>query len=174
LDAKKRKLPAGWWILPVTVPLLLALDQLTKYLVTSRLALYESWAPIPALSRLFTIHYITNTGAAFGILQNGNTFFVIVAIVVSVVLSIYYVTIPDGQRWFRLSLAMMMAGALGNMIDRLRVGHVIDFLNFQIWPVFNVADSSVVGGVLLLAVLLLLEERAERRQVQPAEETECA
>jgi signal peptidase II len=143
---------------------ILVIDQLTKYLVVSNLALYESWAPLPALSKMFTVHYVTNTGAAFGLFQDGGLFFIVVAVVVSLVILYYYWQLGGGEWLIRLSLGMQLAGALGNLIDRLRLGYVIDFLDFQIWPVFNVADSSIVIGVLLLAVLLLREDVLERRE----------
>lgn len=160
---KRGWLKSGGWVLPVVAALVAGLDQWTKYLVVSNLALYEAWAPIPALERIFTIHYVTNTGAAFGLFQDANLFFVIVGIIVSLVILIYYRYVPPGQWFVRLSLGLQLAGALGNLIDRLRTGSVVDFLNFQIWPVFNVADMSIIGGVLLLAVLLLRDDYLERK-----------
>jgi signal peptidase II len=168
LDGIRVARKAGWWVLPCVAVLTLAADQFTKYLVVSNLELYESWVPIPALARWFDIHYVANTGAAFGLFQNGGLFFVIVAIVVSLVILFYYRYLPDGQWLIRVSLGLQLGGALGNLIDRLRVGHVIDFLNFQVWPVFNVADSSIVCGVLLLAFLLLREDRDERKKSSAA------
>jgi signal peptidase II len=164
LSGKQRGLKPGWWVLPVVAALVVGLDQLTKHLVVSRLALYEAWAPIADLSHVFTIHYVTNTGAAFGLFQNGNLFFVIVAIIVSAVILLYYRFVPGGQWFVRLSLGLQLGGALGNLVDRLRMGSVIDFLDFQIWPVFNVADMSIVGGVMLLAFLLLREDYLERKK----------
>jgi signal peptidase II len=150
-------------VLPVVAVAILIIDQVTKHLVVANFALYESWAPLPALSKVFTVHYVTNTGAAFGLFQDGGLFFIVVAIVVSMVILFYYWQLRGGEWLIRLSLGMQLAGALGNLIDRLRLGYVIDFLDFQIWPVFNVADSSIVVGVLLLAVLLLREDFLERR-----------
>lgn len=163
---------AGWWILPLVAAVALALDQWTKYLVASRLELYESWAPFRALASVFTIHYVTNTGAAFGLFQNGSLFFVIVAVVVSVVIVSYYRHLEEGQWLIRLSLGLQLAGALGNLIDRIRVGYVIDFLDFRIWPVFNLADASIVCGVILLAYLLLREERQESQKLESADGAE--
>jgi signal peptidase II len=165
LDGRQRGFRAGWWVLPAVAVLALALDQWTKYLVVSSLALYESWMPISALGNIFTIHHVTNTGAAFGLFQNGNLFFVIVAIIVSLIIVLYYRYVPDGQWLVRVSLGMQLAGALGNLIDRLRFGYVVDFLDFQIWPVFNFADTSIVVGVILLALLLLREDYLERKKV---------
>jgi signal peptidase II len=172
LAARERTPKAGWWILPLVAAVALALDQWTKYLVASRLELYESWAPLRTLANVFTIHYVTNTGAAFGLFRNGSLFFVIVAVVVSVVIVLYYRHLEDGQWLVRLSLGLQLAGALGNLIDRIRVGYVIDFLDFRVWPVFNLADASIVCGVILLAYLLLREERRESRQLESADGAE--
>lgn len=173
MAARERAAKAGWWVLPLVALAALALDQWTKYLVVSNLELYESWAPLPALAKLFTVHHVTNTGAAFGLFQNGSLVFAVVAIVVSVVIVLYYRHLPDGEWLVRLSLGLQLAGALGNLIDRVRVGHVIDFLDFQVWPVFNLADASIVCGVILLAYLLLREERQESRKLESADGAEC-
>ena len=173
MAARERAAKAGWWVLPLVALAALALDQWTKYLVVSNLELYESWAPLPALANLFTIHHVTNTGAAFGLFQNGSLVFAVVAIVVSVVIVLYYRHLPDGEWLVRLSLGLQLAGALGNLIDRVRVGHVIDFLDFQVWPVFNLADASIVCGVVLLAYLLLREERQESRKLESPDGAEC-
>jgi len=172
LATRVRRPKAGWWVLPLVAIVALALDQWTKYLVVSRLEMYERWVPIPALANVLTIHYVTNTGAAFGLFQNGSLVLAIVAVVVSSVIVVYYRSLPGGQWLVRLSLGLQLAGALGNLIDRVRVGHVIDFLDFQVWPVFNLADASIVCGVVLLAYLLLREEQRESRHTESADGAE--
>lgn len=157
----------GWWILPVVTTLLLALDQFTKWLVVSSLALYEAWMPIPALARIFVIRYVTNTGVAFGLFQNGSVVFVVVSFIVSAIILYYYFKLPDGKWPVRLSLSLQLAGAVGNLIDRLRLGYVVDFLDFHFWPVFNVADTCIVCGVILLAIILWYEDRHAARSMQP-------
>lgn len=164
----------GWWIVPAVALLVVALDQWTKHLVTSTLQPYEAWAPIPALAKVFTIHYVTNTGAAFGLFQNGSLVIAIIGIVVSLVIVFYTRHLPSGQWLIRLSLGLQLGGALGNLIDRLRVGHVIDFLDFQIWPVFNVADMAIVSGAILLGLLLVFEDIVERRELKSADGAESA
>jgi signal peptidase II len=159
---------AGWWVLPLMAGLTIAADQISKYLVVSRLGLYESWAPVPALARWFDIHYVTNTGAAFGLFQNGSLLLVLVAIAVSLVIVMYYHYLPSGQWLVRLSLGLQLGGALGNLVDRLRLGHVVDFLDVHVWPVFNLADSAIVCGVALLVLLLLREDRSGRQIAQTA------
>lgn len=129
----------------VTV-VVLAGDQASKYAVTSTLELYQVWAPIPALANWFEIYYVANTGAAFGMFQNGAPFFVVISFVISLAILFYSFFLPNGKSWMRFSLALQLGGALGNLIDRLLLGYVVDFFNFHIWPVFNIADTSIVCG----------------------------
>jgi signal peptidase II len=171
LDGKSKR---GWWVLPLVAGLVIALDQWTKHLIETNLGLYETWTPIPALEGWFEFHYITNTGAAFGLFQNGNLFFIGVAIVVSIIVLFYYWKLPAGQWWLRLALGLQLGGAIGNLIDRLRVGNVIDFIHVRYWFVFNVADASLVVGVALMALLLLREDVQERRAQRVAESGEEA
>lgn len=159
----------GWWILPVMTIVVLAGDQASKYAVTSRLKLYEVWAPIPEWANWLRIHYVANTGAVFGLFQNGAPFFAVVSIVVSLAILLYYLFLPDGQSLVRFSLALQLGGALGNLIDRLLLGYVVDFVDLYIWPVFNIADMSVVCGAILLALLLLREDWQERKEARTSE-----
>jgi signal peptidase II len=168
------KLKRGWWVLPLVSALIIGLDQWTKRLVQTNLGLYETWAPIPALEGWFEFHYITNTGAAFGLFKNGNLFFIGVAIVVSAVVLYYYWHLPAGEWLLRLGLGLQLGGAVGNLIDRLRVGNVIDFIHVRYWFVFNLADASLVVGVALMAFLLLQQDFEDRRAQKPAEGTEEA
>jgi signal peptidase II len=160
--------------LPLVAGLVIALDQWSKYLVVSNLGLYETWTPFPALKGWFEFHYITNTGAAFGLFQNGNLFFIGVAIVVAIVVLIYYWHLPNGQWLLRLGLGLQLGGALGNLIDRLRVGNVIDFIHVRYWFVFNVADACLVVGVALMALLFLRQDQEERQAKSLAEAKEEA
>lgn len=135
------------------------LDQASKWLVEQSLALYEVWAPIPAIEPLFRIMHATNTGAAFGLFQGGGLFFGVMALIVSAGIIYYNHTLPAGNNWLRIALGLTLGGALGNLIDRFRLGHVTDFLDFGPWPVFNVADMAVVGGAILLGWLTWRESR---------------
>jgi signal peptidase II len=160
LDGKRKR---GWWVLPLVAALVIALDQWTKYLVHTNLGLYETYTPIPALKGWFEFHYITNTGAAFGLFQDGNLFFIGIAIVVSVVVLFYYWHLPAGQWLLRLGLGLQLGGAVGNLIDRLRVGNVIDFIHVRYWFVFNLADASLVVGVALMALIFLRQDLDEQQ-----------
>lgn len=137
------------------------LDQLTKLLVVKFLPLHSSVAVIPGF---FNLVHVRNTGAAFSFLAGGYTtwrqvFFVTVSIVGMAVILYVYQGLKRDDRWARGSLALIFGGALGNLIDRLRLGEVIDFLDVYVgsyhWPAFNVADSAIsIGAVLLLLFLL--------------------
>lgn len=157
-------LKKSWWVLPVVTIAVLASDQASKYAVTSGLGLYEAWTPIPGLADWFTIHYVANTGAVFGIFQNSAPLLAAISIAVSLAILLYYFSLPDGQSLVRFSLALQLGGALGNLIDRLLLGYVVDFLDVSIWPVFNIADMSIVCGAILLAFVLLGEDRRERKE----------
>lgn len=130
-----------------------AADQWTKYLIRSRLALGEQWAPWEWLAPFGRVVHSDNTGAAFGLFQDGALFFTIVAVVVSVAIFIYFPRVPHTERALRIALPMQLGGAAGNLIDRLlHDGRVTDFISLGRFPVFNVADASISIGV---AVLLL-------------------
>jgi len=144
--------------------LVILLDQLTKLFVENRLPLYQMWAPIPSIQELFRITHVPNTGMAFGLFPSGSSFFLIVAVVVALAIIYYNFTLPKGQFALRLALGLQLGGALGNFIDRLRIGHVTDFLDFGPWPVFNVADMAIVSGAIVLGWLVLQETREEYAQ----------
>lgn len=156
----------------VVAALVWLLDQATKTLVVRNLALGESWAPFPALASIFTFTHTTNTGAAFGLLPDASWLFVIIAVVVISAIVFYYDHLPTDHVMVRVALGLMLGGALGNLTDRLTRGSVVDFLDFKVWPVFNVADSSIFIGVAILAFFLMQDDRAARqaasRQTVPA------
>jgi len=142
---------------------ILLLDQLSKNIVEQALALYEVYAPFPAYESFFRIIHATNTGMALGLFPDGSLFFGLMAILVSGVIIFYNHTIPYGNIWLRVALGLTLGGALGNLIDRLRLGHVTDFFDFGPVPIFNVADAAVVSGAILLGFLMLLDARHEKK-----------
>ncbi len=151
----------GRGLLLATAALVLIVDQYTKALVVRNLAVNEAWAPIPALARFFTISHVTNTGAAFGLFPDRGMLFVLIAVVVIIAIAGYYRFLPTALILVRVSLGLQLGGALGNLFDRLHYGYVVDFIDFKFWPVFNVADASIVVGVLILAFYLLREEEGK-------------
>jgi signal peptidase II len=148
----------------------LVLDQLSKYAVEAAVPLYQSWAPIPALEPVLRITHATNTGAAFGMFPDGNLIFAIAAVIIGLAILYYNYILPGGIWLLRLALGLQLGGALGNLLDRLRQGHVTDFIDMgSLWPfIFNVADFAIVAGVVLLGWLLLQEQIQEYRARQTA------
>lgn len=147
----------------------LGLDQLTKYLVETRIPLYSYWAPIPALENIFRITHTANTGAVFGLFQGTGMFFAGLAVVVAGAIIYFNLTLPGRQWLLRLALGLQLGGALGNLVDRLRIGHVTDFIDVGPWYIFNVADMAIVSGVILFAFVLLREAREESAQAKASQ-----
>jgi signal peptidase II len=139
----------------LVIALVLAADQVSKHLVRTLMVMGES-IPNEGIVR---ITYIINTGGAFGLFPNQTLLLTIAALAGVALMLFFYRTgaVPGGLA--RLSLALMLGGAIGNLIDRVRAGYVVDFVALGFWPVFNVADASMVMGItLLLAVALLVRE----------------
>lgn len=151
------------WLLFLVAGGIIFLDQYSKNLVESTLELFTFWAPFPEFDYIFRITHISNTGVAFGLFQNGNTIFTILAIVVSVGIIVYNSRLAPGHKLLRLALGLQMGGALGNMIDRIRQGYVTDFMDFGPWPVWNVADLAIVSGTILLVLIMFYDERQQQK-----------
>ena len=141
--------------------LLVAVDQFTKYLVRSRLDFGGSWSPIPGLGEWVRVVHWTNTGAAFGMFPSGGLVFTVVAVIVSGAILYYYPRIPTGHWLLRSALIFQLGGALGNLVDRLFLSTVTDFIAVGQFPVFNVADACISLGVGLLVLSMWLDERQE-------------
>lgn len=156
------------WLSPVLIAaVVVILDQLSKWWVVGAFQLHESLAVIPGF---FDLTFVVNTGAAFGILageQNiwRHLFFVSMTLVALVLLGLAFRQYRHGGKCYVVGLGLISGGALGNLIDRLRFGHVIDFLDFSIkgyhWPAFNVADSAISVGVALFMLAAFLETKRE-------------
>jgi signal peptidase II len=154
---------SGWRWLPVSVAVL-ALDQLTKSLIVRHVPLYSSIKLLPVLD--LSLRY--NKGAAFSFLEGASGwqrwFFTGLALAIAGVILVWMRRLEAGRQWLlSLSLALILAGALGNMIDRLRLGRVVDFIvahwHHAEFPAFNIADSSITIGAALLLLDALLEGR---------------
>ncbi len=137
-------------VLPAIAILVLVADQASKAWVVEKIPLNTTVEISPLLDRWFVLTHITNSGAAFGLFPQLGLVFTFVAVGVSIVIVAYQRSIPAGQWLVRLSLGLQLGGAIGNLIDRLRFGYVIDMLYLRFWPVFNIADSAIVCGVALL------------------------
>ena len=128
------------------------LDQLSKFIITKNLLLNQS---VPIIKGVFHFTLVHNRGAAFGILKNQIPLFIITSTIAILLIFLGLRASPKKPSVYNLSLALILAGALGNLIDRFSSGYVIDFLDFRIWPVFNIADSSITAGTIMLGWLIL-------------------
>lgn len=154
--------------------LIVCLDQITKTLVDRYMALYESRSIVDGLVKLT---YVQNRGAAFGIfsdadLPNQHWLLAVVSLLALGAIAFYAWKLPAGSRLPRVALALIMGGAVGNLLDRLRLGYVVDFVDVfwgaHHWPAFNVADSAISIGVALLLLDILRHPQGETRAEAPA------
>ncbi len=148
----------------LTAALVVAADQLSKACIRSHIALWDS---LP-VTGWFQFSHVRNTGAVFGMFQGEKVPLIIGACIgVALLLALTLVV----HRWFppldnilgRVALGLVLGGTIGNLIDRVRLGYVTDFIDFGFWPAFNIADSSTVVGFILLAALIILPSRADKR-----------
>jgi signal peptidase II len=141
--------------------LVLFLDQLSKHLATKNLIVNQS---VPIIKGIFHLTLIHNRGAAFGILKNQMPLFISISLF-SIILICFNLkkNMIKENIVFNISLALILGGALGNLIDRLFLGYVIDFLDFRIWPVFNVADSAITIGAILLGWSMLVQKEKGKK-----------
>ncbi|MDO4582155.1 MAG: signal peptidase II [Bacillota bacterium] len=144
-----------FWIVMIAI---VAVDQLSKYIIVRSMELGQS---IEVIDGFFHLTYVLNTGASFSLLQDQRWFFIVLTVIVLAVVFIYLRQIPRDKKLLRLLLAGFCGGAIGNFIDRLYQGAVVDFLDFKVWPpVFNVADSFLVVSVIALCIYILFEEKS--------------
>ena len=161
LEKEKRPLSLSWmsWfvdpVLVVTISLIFAVDQVTKAVVRHNLLLGES-VPRDGVVR---ITHTFNTGSAFGLFPDQTLFLILASFVAIIILLLVYRNHPLASFPLRLSLGMQLGGASGNLVDRLRMGQVTDFVDLGFWPVFNVADASIVGGIIIVAGMFLFTGR---------------
>ena len=141
--------------------LLVGLDQWSKYLTVQNISLGETKEFVPGF---LSLTHLRNTGAAWSLLEGKMIFFYVITVIVSVV--IIYLLIKNYKKsiWYSVGLSFVLAGAIGNFIDRVRLGYVVDMLqtDFMNFPIFNVADSTLVVGVICIFIYLILDEKAAK------------
>jgi signal peptidase II len=141
------------------------LDQVSKRAITSLMDLGESWPS----EGFFRITYGTNSGTAFGLFPNQTTLLIVVSMVAIGFLFYFYRAHALPSLLLRFAIGLQLGGAFGNLIDRVRNGEVVDFIDVGPWPIFNLADSSIVVGIfILMATFLLTKESKDERPVAPA------
>jgi signal peptidase II len=163
--ARRLRRDVPFFLVALTV---IVLDQATKALVRNGLSVGESW---PDESWLIKVTHITNSGAAFGILQGQGVFLTITAFVAIFAIIFYYTSPSLDNHVVRAALGLQLGGAIGNLADRLRFGAVTDFIHFPHYPAFNIADSSIVVGLVVIGAYFFLGDafpfQRRRREVTP-------
>jgi len=136
--------------------LVVIVDRLTKYILLKNLSEGESVRVIPGI---FHITLVFNSGAAFGIFKGRSVFFIILTALVIVLICLYIWRGGCRDLPVLIALSLIAGGAAGNLIDRAAFGYVVDFLDFRVWPVFNIADSAITIGAFILAIRLIFDKR---------------
>lgn len=161
-DRTEPRRSSHWLSLVCIAGFVVALDQVTKRYVDANLPLYDSW---PSDSWPVRFMHVKNTGAAFSLLQNQTVFLTAMSLIGLVAILLYFRFRPSDHPILRAALALQLGGAIGNLIDRVRYGEVTDFIRFPHWPIFNVADSAIsIGVVVVVGFLLLNGDGVEKRQ----------
>ena len=132
-------------LLLAAVPIaVIVIDQWSKKYIQAHMLPGMS---LPVIDNVFHITYVLNPGAAFGILENQRMFFIAIALFMLALSGYFFYRVNENFRLMRLGICLLAGGAIGNVIDRVQTGYVVDFFDFRIWPVFNVADIAIVTGV---------------------------
>lgn len=131
---------------------ILVLDQAVKFLIMTTMTPGQS---IPIIENVFHITFVLNPGAAFGLLANQQWIFMVCGVALLGVFLYYYQRLQQTGPFLRYGCVALLAGAMGNLLDRIENGLVVDFFDFRIWPVFNIADIAIVGGVISMMYAIL-------------------
>lgn len=160
-----KKLLRTYSLLIIVAIIIISLDQYTKYLVRQNLNLWtETWVPWDWMLPYVRIVHVPNTGVAFGMFQGMGDIFSIIAVIVVLIIIFYFPRVPMADWSLRLAMSLQLSGAIGNLIDRLTIGHVTDFFSVGNFPVFNVADASITIGVVVLILGVWITEADEKKK----------
>lgn len=152
-----------WWPVLTIALFVIALDQVTKQIITSTLEPGETWLRQSPVQ----ITYVRNSGSAFGLFQN-QTFPLIIASFIAIVFILFYFrNTVKPPAIVIAALGMQLGGAFGNLIDRIRLGYVVDFIDVQFWPIFNVADSSISISLVMLAFYVIVLDKSAKKPKVP-------
>lgn len=152
-----------YWVglLPlVIVPLIVGLDQLSKWIVRSSLDRGDVW---PTGWFVNFVH-VTNNGAAFGMLQNSGPLLLVITVLGAAGIAVYFLNLKNHEPLLRVGLALMLGGAIGNLVDRIASGRVVDFIKVPNFPAFNVADSAITIGVVVLVWTMTFRDAKSKKQ----------
>jgi signal peptidase II len=157
-DPRHGKLARNFVLVALVMGLVLVVDQLTKAFILDRLGPNGDRIQIKIIPGFLRLIYVENTGAAFGMFQGRSPVLTVLALVVIAFLIVYFRHSIARSVWLSIALGLQLGGALGNVVDRFRHGFVVDFINVPKWPTFNVADSAITVGVIMLGFYLLTRD----------------
>jgi signal peptidase II len=160
-----RKYWDRYGLLVVISGIIIILDQLSKNWIRTNLAFTETWSPWPWLAPYARFVHWHNTGVAFGLFQGFGIYLTLLAFIIAILIIYYYPRVPREDWSLKLAMAMQLGGALGNLVDRIQQGYVTDFISIGDFPVFNIADSSITIGVVVLLLGVWLQERREKKSL---------
>jgi signal peptidase II len=159
-----------YWVFLIFCFGILLLDRWTKYLVVQKLQLYQR---VEVIQGFFSLTHVRNTGGAFGIFGGekdgvGSVLFVIISLVAIGAITYLFIKMRKGEKTLAFSFSLILSGAIGNLIDRLHYGEVVDFLDFYLssyhWPAFNVADSAICIGIGLMALEVFVRDKKSSKR----------
>jgi len=152
-------------VMVAVVTLVITLDQLVKHWITQYFSGRRLYTSIPIIGNNLELIYVQNRGVAFSLLEGRGSLYVLIAIAIAVIAWLYWRSRDTGPLLLKVTFGLIIGGAIGNLIDRVRLGYVVDFIHFQIpaigfsFAVFNLADSGITLGVLLLIAVLLFANK---------------
>jgi signal peptidase II len=158
-----KKIGRTYGLMAIIAGFLIILDQLTKHIIRTNLEFGQIWMPWKWLEPYARIIHINNTGAAFGLFKGANSIFMVLAVIVAGAIIYYFPSISRKDWLIRVALSMQLAGAVGNLIDRIIFGHVTDFISIGTFAVWNVADASITVGVAVLLIGMWVQEKREKK-----------
>ncbi|MBQ8208334.1 MAG: signal peptidase II [Clostridia bacterium] len=149
----------------------IVLDQVTKWLAVEFLTKVET---IPIIKDVLHLTYLENTGAAFGILKNNRWVFLVISTIAIIAIVFYLIKFPPKNKWLGFGLSFFAGGGIGNMIDRILLGYVVDFVDFRLidFAVFNIADSFVCIGAALMVIYIFFFSEDKKKEVKNGSDTE--
>ena len=166
-----KNLIKNYWAIALIATVIVALDQWTKELVRANIPAGGTWLPdaLEWLSPYARIVHWYNTGAAFGMFKDASMILTVLAFIVIAAIIYYYPQVDQSDWSLRIAMSMQLGGAIGNLTDRLRIGHVTDFISVGNFAVFNVADASISVGAAVLLFGVWMMEKAEKEKKRMAE-----
>ena len=174
LQEKNQPRSRRFFILFLVAGVLVALDQWTKWLVVKKIPLNTSWLPewLEWLSPYARFHHIKNSGVSFGMFQDGNTILTVVVLLVVIGILYYVYSMESSNSWTWVAAGLYLGGAVGNLIDRLTIGAVTDFVSVGSFYIFNIADASINISVAMLLILFWIQERKPVKTSEPGSNEE--